>query len=190
MSFEFNDHSRFSGSHSYLSASQNAWVNYDDKHFIEVFENKAAAERGTKLHALAEQLIRMGIRLEDNEQTFNMYVNDAIGYHMKPEVVLYYSPNAFCTTDAIYFNEREKFLRIHDLKTGTHPVTFTQLYVYAAYFCLEYDLAPGDLNYELRYYQNNDIIIDDNVNIDEVAHIADTIQHYDKLINQLRDISD
>lgn len=50
----------------------------------------------------------------------NAFVNDAIGYRMDPEVLLYYSDNAFGTADAISFIDG--VLRIFDLKTGKHPV--------------------------------------------------------------------
>jgi hypothetical protein len=33
-----------------------------------------------------------------------------------------------------------------------------QLEVYAAFFCLEYDYIPGEIDIELRLYQNDEIV--------------------------------
>ena len=81
-----------------------------------------------------------------NKATFNAYVNDAIGYGLDPEVVLYHSENAFGTADAIGFDEKKHLLRIHDLKTGVTRVNMVQLHIYAALFCLEYEKLPGEIN--------------------------------------------
>ena len=86
----------------------------------------------------------------------NEYVNDAIGYGMSPERVLYFSDNAFGTTDAISF--KNNILRIHDLKTGVTPAHMEQLEIYAAFFCLEYQKNPEDIMIILRLYQNNEVI--------------------------------
>lgn len=186
MIMRFNDHSALEGCHAVLGASKYHWINYDDEHFVEVYKAQLAAQRGTELHELAERLIRMGIRLPRNHQTLNMHVNDAIGFRMEPEVILFYSPNAFGTADAISFDERKKFLRIHDLKTGVHPCKFDQLYIYAAYFCLEYDVKPKDITTEFRIYQNDEVTIDDNDNSDVIEMIMDKTIHFDGLINANR----
>ena len=186
MIMRFNDHSALEGCHAVLGASKYHWINYDDEHFVEVYKAQLAAQRGTELHELAERLIRMGIRLPRNHQTLNMHVNDAIGFRMEPEVILFYSPNAFGTADAISFDERKKFLRIHDLKTGVHPCKFDQLYIYAAYFCLEYDVKPKDITTEFRIYQNDEVTIDDNDNADVIEMIMDKAVHFDGLINANR----
>lgn len=65
-------------------------------------------------------------------KTLNMYVNDAIGFKMIPEQILFYSENCFGTADTIMF--RNRFLRIHDLKTGAIPAHMEQLKIYAALF--------------------------------------------------------
>lgn len=114
-----------------------------------------------------------------------MYVNDAIGFKMDPEVVLYYSDNWFGTADAISF--RNGLLRIHDLKTGTGPVHIEQLMIYAALFCLEYKQKPGEIKMELRIYQNNDIQIC-NPTAEDILPIMDKGVHYDKLINKLKEM--
>ena len=78
--------------------------------------NKKAAEMGSILHAWAKQTIDLGIKQPRSKKTIYSYVNDAIGYKMSTEVVLYYSDRFFGTADAISF--RNGVLRIHDLKTG------------------------------------------------------------------------
>jgi hypothetical protein len=90
------------------------------------------------------------------------FVNDAIGYNMATEVVLYYSPYAFGTADAIRYDPPTKdnprgFLRIHDLKTGVTKPKMEQLMVYAAYFFIEYAIKPEKTDMELRIYQGSDI---------------------------------
>ena len=153
----FNKHYDLEGKHAFLSASQHAWVNYDEGKLIRVYSNLLAAARGTQLHAFACEAIKLGIKLPDNGQTINMYVNDAIGYKMTPELVLKYSNNAFGTADAISF--KKDLLRIHDLKTGRSKVSMVQLEIYAALFCLEYDVKPNDIQMELRIYQSNKVLV-------------------------------
>jgi hypothetical protein len=55
------------------------------------------AAKGTQLHNLAAMLITMGQKLPRNTKTLNRYVNDCIGFRMKPEQVLFYSIHAFGT---------------------------------------------------------------------------------------------
>ena len=112
-----------------------------------------------------------------------MYVNDAIGFKMEPEQVLYYSDNWFGTADAIIF--RNYLLRIHDLKTGVTKAHMEQLEIYAALFCLEYNKRPGDIDMELRIYQNNEILIH-QPEADDILPIMDKIMSFDKLIEKLK----
>lgn len=179
---QFNDHHNLEGMHAFLGASKYAWTNYDDDHLLDVYHSSMAAQEGTELHAIAEQLIRKKIKLPNTHKTLNMHVNDAIRFHMSPEVVLFYSPNCFGTSDAISFDGR--LLRIHDLKTGSHPAKMTQLYIYGALFCLEYNIDPKDIRSEFRIYQNDDIFVDDHPNVDEIHDIMGRIIHFDDLINQ------
>lgn len=182
---QFNDHSRLRGQHAFLSASQSAWVNYNDDKLIEVYRaREIAVRRGIKLHAFAAEAIELGIKLPKSKKTLNMYINDAIGYKMTPEQVLYYSENAFGTADAISF--KNGLLRIHDLKTGIHPANMRQLEVYAAFFCLEYAIRPHEIEMELRIYQNDEIIYH-NPEIDDIVPIMDTVVRLDKLIKQIKE---
>lgn len=183
---DWNKHSALANQHAFLSASKYHWVNYDEDKLIANFTQAMAARRGTELHALAHDLIRLGVKLPKNAKTLNQYVNDAIGYRMTPEQVLFYSPNAFGTADAISFREETMTLRIADLKTGVSPTSEKQLLIYAAFFCLEYNYSPFDLNIELRIYQNDECRIYD-VDAVDVIPIMEKIKIFDKRINELRE---
>jgi len=185
----WNDHSRQvpEGAHAFLGASKYSWLNYDESKLVEVYTNLLAKEKGTELHALACGLIKNNLKMPQNKQTFNQYVNDAIGFKLSPEVVLFYSPNCFGTADAIGYSEKKKFLRIHDLKTGKTPASLKQLEIYASLFCLEYNIKPGELNgIELRIYQNNDILIG-NPEADDILPIMDKIVTFDKIVNKMKE---
>lgn len=181
---DFNKHStQLPAAHAFLSPSNYHWINYDEDKLNRVFFAQAAARRGTQMHDLAQNLIRMGVKLPNTKATFNEYVNDAIGYRMTPEQILMYSLNCFGTTDAICF--RNNLLRIHDLKTGQTEASFTQLLVYVALFCLEYRFKPNLIKIEVRIYQNDDIRVME-VDPDEIFHIMDKIVTFDQIINDLR----
>lgn len=180
----FIKHSNLEGLHAPFSASQSAWLRYDDDKIIEAFLNKKASEIGTRLHEWAAETIRLGIRQPRSRKTLAAYVNDAIGYNMTPEVVLYYSDKFFGTADAISF--KNNMLRIHDLKTGRGKVKMDQLMIYAALFCLEYKYKPGEIDIELRIYQNDDMIIH-KPEADEILPIMDKIVKYDKLLSKIEE---
>lgn len=112
----WRDHSRLTGKHALLGASNYHWLNYDADRLTNAVLNYQAKERGTRLHAFAAECIDLKQKLPKNKKTLNTYVNDAIGFRMDTEQVLYYSDNCYGTADAISFNDG--FLRIHDLKTG------------------------------------------------------------------------
>lgn len=179
----FNNHSNLVGKHAFLSPSNYHWINYDDQKMEARFYSSMAAVRGSELHAFAHDAIRLGIRLPKTSKTINAYVNDAIGYRMMPEQILYYSENCFGTVDAIGY--RRNHLRIHDLKTGIIHSSEHQLEIYAALFCLEYKFKPFDLTTELRIYQSDEVRIYD-ADPDVIAHIMDKIITFDKRINALR----
>lgn len=136
------------------------------------------------MHAFAAEAIRLREKLAKKKRTINLYVNDAIGYLMDPEVVLYYSDNCFGTADAISF--RNNLLRIHDLKTGEIPAHIEQLEIYAALFCLEYAYDPHDIEIELRIYQNNEVGVC-HPDPDEIKTIMNKIVECDKIINSVRE---
>lgn len=178
----FNRHGALEGLHAIFSPSNPSWLRYDDDKALEVYNNKKAIELGTRFHQWAKETIDLGIKQPRSKKTIYAYVNDAIGFKMSTEVVLFYSERFFGTADAISF--RDNKLRIHDLKTGRTAVHMEQLMIYAALFCLEYRVRPGDIEIELRIYQNDDIeyCIPET---DQIAHIMDRIVHLDKLLEKM-----
>lgn len=179
---KFNNHYNLQGLHAPFSASSSHWLRYDDDKVVDVYLNKKAAEMGSRLHEWAKTTIDLGIKQPRSKKTLYAYVNDAIGYKMSTEVVLFYSERFFGTADAISF--RDNFLRIHDLKTGKNPVTMEQLLVYAALFCLEYDIKPGLIEMELRIYQNDNYKYC-NPTAEDILPIMDKIVHLDKMLAKL-----
>ena len=179
----WNDHSKLAGQHAFLSASKYHWINYDADKLTETFANFQAAQKGTELHDIACRLIRNNIRLPRTNKTLNMYVNDAIGFKMTPELTLFYSENCFGTADTISF--QNDILRIHDLKTGSTPAHMEQLMIYAALFCLEYQKKPGDIKIVLRIYQN-DAVEELTPEADDIFGIIDKIVEFDSLLKELK----
>lgn len=179
----FNKHSNLEGQHAFLGASKYHWINYDEEKIAEAYTRALAAQRGTELHAFAAQAIKLRQKLRGSRSTLAMYVNDAIGFRMTPEQILYYSQNCFGTADSISF--RDGLLRIHDLKTGLTPAHMEQLIVYAALFCLEYGVKPGEIDYELRLYQSNEIIVS-NPTAEDIAPVMDKIVTFDRIIDEIR----
>ena len=180
---KFNEHRNLEGLHAPFSPSQSSWLRYTDEEAAEVYINKRAAEMGTILHAWAKTTIDLGLKQPRSKKTIYAYVNDAIGYKMSTEVVLFYSERFFGTADAISF--RNNFLRIHDLKTGKSPAKIEQLLVYAALFCLEYKVQPKELEgCELRIYQNDMVMVHEPAP-EEIEEVMDTIVHLDILLNEI-----
>ena len=182
---QFKTHFIAPGAHATLSASKYQWLNYDDDKIAKMLVAANAAKRGTELHALAHELIRLGIKLPRNSKTLNLYVNDAIGFRMTPEQTLYYSDDAYGTPDAIAFSEAQQTLRISDLKTGVGSTSEKQLEIYAAFFCLEYGYRPFDIRIELRIYQLDEVreYLADPI---DIAYIMDRIVTVDRFIKELR----
>lgn len=213
MSFHFNDHSRDvgPGAHAILSPSQSSWTNYDSQEYLfNLVCSKYAQEIGTLLHKLAETAIKYKVKVpkiaarpmitlwllangiprgivdaDKYVSNFVAYVNDAIGFDMEPEVILKFSDNAFGTADAIRFNEKKMHLRIHDYKSGVTKPCLRQLEVYAAYFCMEYNIKPKDLTMELRIYWQDQIIVG-NPTAADILPLIDKIRESDKYIKTLK----
>ena len=179
----FNQHSELAGKHAFLSASKYHWIRYSDEKLEATYRTQLAAQQGTILHDFAAQAITLGVKLARSQKTLNMYINDAIGFRMTPEQVLYYSDNAFGTADAISF--RKGLLRIHDLKTGVNPASMDQLMIYVALFCLEYQIKPGSIEIELRIYQNDEVLVH-TPELDDIVEIMDRMVAFDRRIEELR----
>ena len=183
----FNKHFELEGKHAFLSASKFHWVNYDEDKLLAAFENYAAIERGTRLHAFAKECILLHQKLPSTglagKKTLNRYVNDAISFQMTPEQPLYYSQFCFGTADSISF--KNNILRIHDLKTGSSQTHMEQLMIYAALFCLEYGVDPTSIEIELRIYQNDDVWIF-NPNLNDIQIIMDKIVLFDDRLSKVK----
>lgn len=190
---KFKRHKELEGKHALLAASRYHWINYTDERLFEYVDDVHAAVRGTKYHELAKRCVELGQKLPNTSQTVNLYVNDVIGYRMEPEVSLFYSEYAFGTADAISFRKEEvqyegdlephfeQILRIFDLKTGKNEASAVQLVVYAALFCLEYNIRPFDIVLDLRIYQN-DAVVPIEVDAEEVLHVMGRIKELSKLL--------
>lgn len=179
----WHDHSKLIGKHAVMGASKHHWLNYSPEKMVDVYRKMEAVKRGTELHEIAARLINAGIRLPKNRQTLNLYVNDAIGFKMETEKLLFYSDNCFGTADAIAF--RKNMLRIHDYKSGTNTASMNQLMIYAAIFCLEYNKNPADIDIILRIYQN-DSFVEEIPEPKDIKFVMDKIISFDKLIEDLK----
>lgn len=188
---DFYKHINLEGLHAPFPASQSAWIRYDDDKAKEVYERRKAAELGTKLHEWAKQTIDLGIKQPKSNKTLYAYVNDAIGFKMSTEVVLFYSDRFFGTADAISFRKNPKtgrfILRIHDLKTGVvgdPDKHFEQLKVYAALFCLEYKFKPDEIDISLGVYKKDEVAFCEPDPV-EINFIMGKIIHLDKLLTKI-----
>ena len=57
--------------------------------------------------------------------------------------------------------------------------------IYAALFCLEYEVNPNSINIELRIYQNDEVnIFEPEAN--DIMDITKKIISFDKVINKLK----
>lgn len=178
----WNDHHLLEGKHAFMGGSNYHWLNWTDDNFEDRYYSHFATDMGTALHQLASDCIKSRTKLNKGDRhiidltlykvgipasafdteaiLLNLmpFINDAIGYHLDSEILLYYSPYCFGTADAIGFDERNRILRIHDYKSGSTVAHMEQLMIYAALFCLEYHKHPKDFEIVLRIYQNMDIL--------------------------------
>lgn len=185
---KFTPHYGVQGHHARLSASKYSWLGYDLEQLDRLLKTAEAAVRGTRLHALAQMMIELGVYARNSQLSFNMYVNDCIRYRMDPEIVLFYSIDCYGTADAISF--RKNVLRISDLKTGTGPTSFKQLIIYAALFCLEYGHDPFEIErIEMRIYQNDEVRLEIAVPA-EVKYAMEKIKNFCDYIEKKREAGD
>ena len=215
----YNKHSELEGKHAFLGASKSSWLNKDKDQLLVAYSRQYITEIGTALHDIARKHIRHGFKLTKGSKKEIMlsliedyhipgiaidlgidydfvfdnlvnYINDAIGYRMIPEQILYYSENSFGTADAITSLDstfKNKLLRIHDLKTGTTPAHIEQLLIYAALFCLEYNTKPSEIDFELRIYQGCEII-GFKPEVDDIVPVMDKIITADKILKQSKEV--
>ncbi len=204
----WNDHHNLEGKHALMGGSNYHWLNWTDDNFEQRFYSQYATDMGTALHQLASDCIKSGTKLNKSDRhlinitlykagipysafdtesiLLNLmnFVNDSIGFRMSSEVLLYYSNYCFGTTDAIYFSDRERILRISDYKSGTIPAHMEQLMIYAALFCLEYHKHPKDFKIILRIYQNQQIV-EDEANPNDIENIMNLIVIRNKQIIEI-----
>lgn len=179
---DWHRHSDLVGKHAFLSPSSYRWINYPKERLRTLYDAQVAKARGTEDHEFAATCIKRRQKLPKSKSTLNMYVNDAIGFKMTPELPLYFSSNCFGTADAICF--RKNVLRIHDLKTGVTPAHMEQLIIYAALFYLEYGEKPEKCETVLRLYQNNEYT-EYIPSPDEIGHFMKCIIECDKSVNEI-----
>ena len=204
----FNQHSDLEGQHAFLSASKYSWLNYDQEKLATAYRNQYATTIGTILHDLAHRCIKNKVKLSKSDrhlvlltllengvpqglidandilETLAPFVNDALGFRMETEQVLYYSENAFGTADAISF--KNNFLRIHDYKSGITPVHMDQLYIYAALFCLEYVVKPENIKIELRIYKQGEALCNEP-DPEVIRAIMNKIVDSDRFLRKLKE---
>ena len=58
--------------------------------------------------------------------------------------------------------------------------------IYAALFCLEYDVKPSEIKMELRIYQNDEVLIH-NPTAEDIVPIMDKIITFDKVIRNIKE---
>jgi len=203
----FNQHSNFEGQHAFLGASKYSWLNYDKEKLEAAYRRQYLNSIGTILHDLAHRCIVNLVKINKNDrhlvqltllnegipqglidansilETLSPFVNDAIGFKMASEQILYFSDNAFGTADAISFENN--LLRIHDYKSGITPVHMDQLRIYAALFCLEYNVKPEKIISELRIYQSGQIIYEEP-DPELIRSIMKKIIDSDKFLNKIK----
>lgn len=181
----WKDYSHLKNTHAFLSPSKHYWLNYSEDKIVSTYKNFKKISLGTEYHEIASRLIKLAIRLPNTAASFNSFVNDAIGYKMESEVLLYYSPNCYGTADAISFSNG--ILRIHDLKTGSAPASVDQVLIYAALFCLDYGVDPKELQrVELRIYQNSEVTEFFPLP-EEVFRVVSAIVKADKIIKTIEE---
>ncbi len=204
----FEQHLNLRGKHAFLAPSQPYWLDYSNDQLYKKYVSGYAQSMGTSLHELAETLIANNLKLKKSDKltvlshllndgiprnvidmdriysNFMTYVNDAIGFKLTPEQILYYSDYCFGTADAISF--RNNFLRIHDYKSGTTPAKMEQLLVYAALFCLEYKVKPGEIETELRIYQNDEVVFH-NPTAEDILPVMDAIVQHSKTMERMNE---
>lgn len=134
-------------------------------------------------HAYAARSIRVGRKFPQSKKTLNAYINDAIDFHMMPEVGLYYSENCYGIADAINF--ANNFLRIHALRTKHESADMKQLLIYDALFCLKHGIKPCDIQIENRIYQNDDVLIA-NPTFEDIDSIIEKIKEFDRVVREVK----
>lgn len=206
---KWNDHLNLKNTHALFSPSTGAWEKYTPERLEERYYTSYATDIGTAIHeeAMYHILYRVAIKAASKGElklslyrrpnipndvvdaldfdpifkNYMAYVNDAIGFRMDPEVILYANNLCYGTVDAISY--KDNFLRIHDLKTGLTKAHIEQLFKYAALFCYEYKIDPRKIGSEFRIYQNDILVV--NPTGDEIMRYVDQITEIAKLNKEI-----
>ena len=209
MPWMWNPHKEYEGKHALMGASSYHWTNDNEESFERRFYSQYATTIGTAIHELAHDCIVSKTKINKHDinlikQTLykahvprNAYdpqailenlvpfVNDCIGFHMSSEILLFYSPFCFGTSDAIGYFEKDKILRVFDYKNGTTAADMRQPYIYCALFCLEYKVEPEKLtDIQCRIYQNQEIV-EDHPAAEVIRYYMDLIIKDNKLIGDI-----
>lgn len=201
----WHDHSKLRNTHAFCGASNYSWRNYDLEKLEQRKINSYAAPIGTALHEYAASSIRDKFKINKSDKhsvlrylvvdkkipskaididflfpNLMNYVNDAIGFRMDPEIVLYFSPNCYGTADAISWENG--ILQISDLKTGVAPANFMQLENYAAFFALDYHIKPTQIKQIIfRIYQAGEVIVAEPPS-DVIKPICDQLIEFNRFL--------
>ena len=179
----WKSYSHLENTHAFLSPSKHYWLNYTPEKLVSTYENYKKIALGTQYHSLASELITLAVRLPNTSASFNSFVNDAIGFKMKAEVLLFSSSYCYGTADAVSFSDG--VLRVHDLKTGRSPASINQLLIYAGLFCLDYVIEPREVKeIHLRLYQNEEII-ELSPSIEDIYDVVTRIEEAEKIIESV-----
>lgn len=173
--------------HSFASGNIKAYESYDEENLDDVRKGFRNYVRGRypldqdKTSALAFMFLdNMRYVPEESWLSVAQFINDGCQYKMNSEQPLWYSDNAFGTTDAISFYRNK--LRIHDLKTGDTPAKIMQLNIYAALFCLEYHKHPDQIKIELAIYQFGNVT-KESPDSKDIRDLMDLIVEDDRVLN-------
>ena len=173
--------------HSFASGNIKAYESYDEENLDDVRKGFRNYVRGRypldqdKTASLACMFLdNMRYVPEESWLSVAQFINDGCQYKMNSEQPLWYSDNAFGTTDAISFYRNK--LRIHDLKTGDTPAKLMQLNIYAALFCLEYHKQPDQIKIELAIYQFGNVT-KESPDPKDIRDLMDLIVEDDRVLN-------
>lgn len=206
----WNMHSNLIGKHALFNPSGVTWLNYstEEDGLEQIFQRYRAQYAtliGTTMHEYAEKRIRYRLRMTKSDKNSVLmylldkgipisvidmdymfdnlyhYVNDAIGFRMDPEVILFYSDNCYGTTDAIYYRNKE--LRIHDYKSGRSVPHIEQPLIYAGLFCLEYGVKPKEITTNLRIYHAEEVL-ESTPEPEQIESVMTQIIALDKIVDK------
>lgn len=118
--------------------------------------------------------------------TVKTFINDVVTNDMLSEQKVGYSYFFNGTIDAVKFDK--KLLQIYDLKTGSTPAKFEQLYIYCAEYCLQHSINPFEISFEIRIYQNDEIFGENPASAD-ILSLMDNIVHKNKILMKFEGVT-